>query len=261
MKRILSQRGVSLVEAMVMMLLMSVVLTAGSMVFIAGQSAFSYVYVRSDTQENSRRALQRISFELQESGRDSSAVMKVAVLDGVGVNGSDVLRFSVPLCVCGISPIDSSGNVSRWGAPSDWGRAGCSTSYPVDVNGKVDICHYPPGNPDNPQDLNVSVNAVRAHLAHGDYLGICDSCDPNSYANKTVEYRLDSNRQLLRRVLAADNSVISSTVMAQHVSDLQATINGGQTAVTVTVSTTGTATQNRTITFTNSMNVPLRNRG
>jgi hypothetical protein len=39
--------------------------------------------------------------------------------------------------------------------------------------GKVDICHIPPGNPANAHTINVSVNAVRAHLAHGDNLGGC----------------------------------------------------------------------------------------
>ena len=44
----------------------------------------------------------------------------------------------------------------------------------ADSAGKVDICHIPPGNPENAHVINVSVNAVRAHLAHGDTLGECD---------------------------------------------------------------------------------------
>lgn len=38
---------------------------------------------------------------------------------------------------------------------------------------KVLICHIPPGNPGNPQTISVSVNAVPAHLGHGDHLGPC----------------------------------------------------------------------------------------
>ena len=38
---------------------------------------------------------------------------------------------------------------------------------------KVLICHIPPGNPENPQTISVSVNAVPAHLAHGDTEGPC----------------------------------------------------------------------------------------
>jgi len=38
----------------------------------------------------------------------------------------------------------------------------------ADSQGKVDICHIPPGNPDNAHMINVSVNAIPAHIAHGD---------------------------------------------------------------------------------------------
>ncbi|MFL6233528.1 MAG: hypothetical protein ACJ76N_10380 [Thermoanaerobaculia bacterium] len=44
----------------------------------------------------------------------------------------------------------------------------------ADSPGKVDICHIPPGNPDNAHTINVSVRAIPAHLAHGDRLGDCD---------------------------------------------------------------------------------------
>ena len=43
----------------------------------------------------------------------------------------------------------------------------------ADSPGKVDVCHIPPGNPANAHVINVSVNAVPAHLAHGDNLGDC----------------------------------------------------------------------------------------
>lgn len=39
---------------------------------------------------------------------------------------------------------------------------------------KVLICHIPPGNPDNAHTIEVSINAVPAHLAHGCSLGSCD---------------------------------------------------------------------------------------
>ncbi|MFA5782563.1 MAG: T9SS type A sorting domain-containing protein [Bacteroidales bacterium] len=49
-------------------------------------------------------------------------------------------------------------------------------------NGKIEVCHYTPGNPDNPQTITISVNALDAHLAHGDYIGAC-----NENEIKTVE--------------------------------------------------------------------------
>jgi uncharacterized repeat protein (TIGR01451 family) len=42
-------------------------------------------------------------------------------------------------------------------------------------NVKVQICHIPPGNPDNFHTITVSENAVPAHLAHGDLGGSCDT--------------------------------------------------------------------------------------
>ncbi|HEY9583118.1 MAG TPA: NlpC/P60 family protein [Candidatus Paceibacterota bacterium] len=38
---------------------------------------------------------------------------------------------------------------------------------------KTKICHVPPGNPQNAQTLSLPQSAVRAHIAHGDYLGEC----------------------------------------------------------------------------------------
>ena len=43
----------------------------------------------------------------------------------------------------------------------------------ADSPGKVLICHIPPGNPANAHVIDVSVNAMPAHLAHGDSLGEC----------------------------------------------------------------------------------------
>ncbi len=46
-------------------------------------------------------------------------------------------------------------------------------------NGKVYICHVPPGNSGNPNTLSISTNAVASHLSGhpGDHLGFCgDVC-------------------------------------------------------------------------------------
>lgn len=40
-------------------------------------------------------------------------------------------------------------------------------------DGKVIICHYPPGNPENENTIEIGAPAVPAHLAHGDILGAC----------------------------------------------------------------------------------------
>jgi hypothetical protein len=38
---------------------------------------------------------------------------------------------------------------------------------------KVLVCHIPPGNPDNLRAIDISVDALEAHLAHGDIEGEC----------------------------------------------------------------------------------------
>jgi hypothetical protein len=46
--------------------------------------------------------------------------------------------------------------------------------------GKTTICHIPPGNPANAHTITVGNPAVKAHLAHGDYLGMCKVVSKNS---------------------------------------------------------------------------------
>ena len=45
----------------------------------------------------------------------------------------------------------------------------------VGRNKKVEVCHVPPGNPENEHTISISEDAVDAHLAHGDYLGECEN--------------------------------------------------------------------------------------
>lgn len=44
-----------------------------------------------------------------------------------------------------------------------------SFTAPAPMN-KVTVCHIPPGNPGNCHEIEVSMNALDAHLAHGDNL-------------------------------------------------------------------------------------------
>lgn len=43
-------------------------------------------------------------------------------------------------------------------------------------NNKVQVCHFPPGNPDNFHTITISENALSAHLGHGDVAGSCFDC-------------------------------------------------------------------------------------
>jgi hypothetical protein len=65
-------------------------------------------------------------------------------------------------------------------------ESGCTSSCSISIcvqdirsesreSGKVYLCHVPPGNTGNPQQISISVDAVAAHLLNhpGDKLGIC----------------------------------------------------------------------------------------
>lgn len=65
---------------------------------------------------------------------------------------------------------------------------GESSTYASHSNGssKVTICHIPPGNPSNAHNITVSVNAMDAHLNHGDVLGDCPTGDMPETCTTTI---------------------------------------------------------------------------
>jgi hypothetical protein len=248
-----------MVEFVVAMGLFVIIGTAGLMLFTSGSAMWSVTGAQIELQQNARQGINRLFLELQESGRNSADIHQVTILDNQGVNATDIIRFKVPLCVCGQGVIDEDGEVRSWGAPMTWGDSNCNEPLIVDNNGKVTICHLPLGNPENTQTLNVAQSAVKAHLAHDDYIGDCDDCDPPNYTNQQIEYRIDANGQLLRRVLNSASAVVDSEVMAANFNGFQAVLSAAQDSVTVTMNLTEQASQGRDINMSRTMEVILRN--
>ncbi|MGQ0795557.1 MAG: hypothetical protein ACT4N5_05155 [Nitrosopumilaceae archaeon] len=64
---------------------------------------------------------------------------------------------------------------------------------------KTTICHYPPGNPENPQTIDVADSSVQTHLdQHGDYLGECivnEQSESESNVSQSNEESGNSNNQ------------------------------------------------------------------
>ncbi len=64
------------------------------------------------------------------------------------------------------------------------GKEASTTQEKIAENAKIKdvgqsiICHYPPGNIAAYQNITVSASALKAHLDHGDVVGICPSSDP-----------------------------------------------------------------------------------
>lgn len=63
-------------------------------------------------------------------------------------------------------------------------------------NKKVTVCHKPNGS-DNPVNINVSVNALKAHLNHGDLEGKCNDFDRSRYSDNYWNTRNDYYNQYI----------------------------------------------------------------
>lgn len=81
-----------------------------------------------------------------------------------------VFGAAATVCLMGcLTPSDSSRN--------DDGSLALSQAAAADSAAKKDkrdICHIPPGNPENAHTITVGNPAVMPHLAHGDKLGRCE---------------------------------------------------------------------------------------
>ena len=59
------------------------------------------------------------------------------------------------------------------------------SGLPVRAGDKVDICHIPPGNPENTHVISVDASSVPAHFAHGDSYPVDVNQFPNHAACTT----------------------------------------------------------------------------
>src|SRR3712207_2319110 len=81
---------------------------------------------------------------------------------------------------CGTGlPEDGNGDPSLQGDHLSAGASrggGSTTADEGDTtdDGRVTVCHIPPGNPANAHTIRVGPPAVKAHLKHGDTLGACE---------------------------------------------------------------------------------------
>ncbi len=75
-----------------------------------------------------------------------------------------------------------------------------------DGDGRVTICHIPPGNPSNARTMAVNVRALPAHLAHGDSCGPCED-DGDSTKEIASETPDDSASRASDLRITADTAV------------------------------------------------------
>jgi len=58
---------------------------------------------------------------------------------------------------------------------------------------KINLCHIPPGNPNNFHTILVSKNAMKAHKNHGDFVGECENKDTDDVVKKLKDAKKKKN--------------------------------------------------------------------
>ena len=93
----------------------------------------------------------------------------------------------------------------------------------IQLGNKILICHLPPGNPNNKQTLIIGSPAVKAHLAHGDYLG---DCKTNDDGNQTI------NETLFLSIISPQNITYNEGAILINIESngnlIWYSINGGE---------------------------------
>lgn len=128
----ISHKGFTLIEIMVVITILSLIIMGVYTVLQIGQRSWFDTEASIQIQQSVRQMLQRITQELQKSGRDKDGILQVTVFDGTGVNNTDIIRFSIPVvCESTASIIDTNGDVAYWRAPLTWG---CTDSSCMDAD-------------------------------------------------------------------------------------------------------------------------------
>ena len=132
--------GYTLVEMLMVLAIFTIMLAGGFGALTSGQSAWFATDAYIELQENLRQSIEKMTREHSESGFDNTGVAQYSITDGGGANGSDILKFSMPvLCHNGDSIIDASSNISHWGAPLTWG---CTQSSCMDADNVCATVEY-----------------------------------------------------------------------------------------------------------------------
>ena len=112
-------------------------------------------------------------------------------------------------------------------------------------------------------DSNADVSHWGAPLTWGCKSSTCMDADNdcNTVEYSKVEYSIDANQQLVRKVLNSGNGTVRQEVFAQNISDFQVSLSADNNVVSLAVTVTKTSVSRRPVTFTSTNNVFLRNRG
>ncbi|NTV28600.1 MAG: prepilin-type N-terminal cleavage/methylation domain-containing protein [Candidatus Omnitrophica bacterium] len=134
------RRGFSLVE---LMLAVGITVVLFSVVFgLLGvaQSGFHNTDAGLAIRDDLRTAFQKMEWDIKHTGYDSTGTAQFSILTGTGTNGSDIIRFSIPV-VCDSASVflNSTGTPAHWGASRTWG---CDSYTCMDGDGSCSTVEY-----------------------------------------------------------------------------------------------------------------------
>ena len=137
------------------------------------------VLLNSSTEPTEHHA--RVTFRFGAAGTNPCASevfvgpFDVVIIDGEAALDTDSLPFTGDVRsivtaggfeVCAQADADFDGSVSVGKVKVEFGAL-------KQGEGKVEVCHVPPGDPDAQHTITIGESAVEAHMDHGDLLGAC----------------------------------------------------------------------------------------
>ena len=178
-----SSRGFTIPELLIAMSILIFLMTVVFGLLATSQTAYYNADAGIQLRTIFRNVGQKMAWELSHSGYDAVNGAQFVITAGAGANGSDIIRFSVPVaCNTTSTFLDTAGNPGRWGAYLTWGCDQLS-------------CSDPDGN-----------------------------CATVEY--KYVQYELNSQGQILRKVLDPTLAVVVTQGLADSITNLHFAVNG-----------------------------------
>src|SRR3990167_9133550 len=88
-----SQKGFTLVELMVVLLILSGMIAGVYVMLGVGRNTWANADAQIQVQNSLRQTVERVARELRETGSNSVGTMQVTINNGTGLNGSDIITF------------------------------------------------------------------------------------------------------------------------------------------------------------------------
>ncbi len=135
------EAGYTLPELMLALSILIFLMTVVFSLLLASQGAFNTADAGIQLRTILRNVSQKMSWELQHTGHDAVAGAQFTIMPGAGFNGSDVVRFSVPVaCDATSNFLDpATSNPAHWGAYLTWG---CDQASCADADGDCATVEY-----------------------------------------------------------------------------------------------------------------------